>query len=297
LVKFGGHEKTLRAWRASHHENATLSGTGSARHKQTQNFHKVRQFLACSHHTNAKPPSNVTALLLSTNTLIKNSYQSYCQIYFIHPTFFTMFARNLITRNNNARRLLSQRFKATQSAGKEAASEASTTTTAYSSESSVPIGASLIAAFAAISTVSAVSAGVEYATASSCLPYSHNGQRFDQDEFMGRFSRMLLACDPRLLMYSEAQVLQAQSLLERADGEYAGDRSMDRTLWEARRIVDAALHPDTKEFIPMPFRMSGYVPFNGPICVAMVASTSTLPLLFWAWVNQSQNALVNYYVS
>lgn len=29
----------------------------------------------------------------------------------------------------------------------------------------------------------------------------------------------------------------------------------------------------------------------------MVASTSTLPLLFWSWINQSQNALVNYYVS
>ena len=41
--------------------------------------------------------------------------------------------------------------------------------------------------------------------------------------------------------------------------------------------------------------MSGYVPYNGPICVAMVGSTSTAALLFWSWVNQSQNALVNYY--
>lgn len=41
--------------------------------------------------------------------------------------------------------------------------------------------------------------------------------------------------------------------------------------------------------------MSGYVPYNGPICVAMVASTSTPALLFWSWVNQTQNALVNYY--
>jgi len=41
--------------------------------------------------------------------------------------------------------------------------------------------------------------------------------------------------------------------------------------------------------------MSGYVPYNGPICVAMVASTSTPALLFWSWINQTQNALVNYY--
>ena len=40
-----------------------------------------------------------------------------------------------------------------------------------------------------------------------------------------------------------------------------------------------------------PTRNVRYVPFNGPICVSMVASTSTQALLFWSWVNQSQNAL------
>ena len=110
---------------------------------------------------------------------------------------------------------------------------------------------------------------------------------------------MLLACDPRLLLYTEDQVRQAQDLLEKAaKGEFPADlteQQKNRTLWEARRISDAALHPDTKEVIPRPFRMSGYVPYNGPICVAMVASTTTPALLFWSWVNQSQNALVNYY--
>ena len=67
------------------------------------------------------------------------------------------------------------------------------------------------------------------------------------------------------------------------------------TAFLLQRVASAALHPDTGEFIPHPFRMSGYVPFNGPICVAMVASQSTSALLFWSWANQSQNALVNYY--
>ena len=70
---------------------------------------------------------------------------------------------------------------------------------------------------------------------------------------------------------------------------------MDSTLWKAKRIYESAVHPDTGDFIPRPFRMSGYVPYNGPITVAMVASQSTVPLLFWSWVHQSQNALVNYY--
>ena len=41
--------------------------------------------------------------------------------------------------------------------------------------------------------------------------------------------------------------------------------------------------------------MSGYVPFNGPIGVAMIATSSTPGLLLWAWVNQSHNAMVNYF--
>jgi sideroflexin-5 len=112
---------------------------------------------------------------------------------------------------------------------------------------------------------------------------------------------MLLACDPRLLLYTQEQVLQAKRLLDKHhDPQQAAENTksavnMERALWEARRLVEAAIHPDTHEFIPRPFRMSGYVPYNGPICVAMVASPTTSALLFWSWVNQSQNALVNYY--
>lgn len=187
-----------------------------------------------------------------------------------------------------------RRFKSTPAVDKTAA--AAPTAETSSASSSVPVGASLAAALAGVTVVSVGAAAVEYATADTCLPYSSHGQRFDQNSFQGRFARMLLACDPRLLLYTESQVRQAQALLETADN-YRDDRSMDRTLWEARRIADAALHPDTGEVIPRPFRMSGYVPYNGPICVAMVAATSTPSLLFWSWVNQSQNALVNYYVS
>lgn len=66
-------------------------------------------------------------------------------------------------------------------------------------------------------------------------------------------------------------------------------------LWKLKQEVDSAIHPDTGEIVPEPFRMSGYVPFNGPICVFQVTSSSTLPIVFWNWANQSQNALVNYF--
>lgn len=202
--------------------------------------------------------------------------------------------QSLLTRNRllarSARSTLERRWKSSTSVEKPAAESTS-------SSSSVPIGASIAAAFAGVSVVTIFTGLVEYSTANSCLPYdpSQSGQRFSADTFQGRFSRMILACDPRLLFYSTKEVQDAQELLARY-AEFADDRSKDRELWEARRIVDAALHPDSGEVIPRPFRMSGYVPYNGPICVAMVASTSTMQLLFWSWVNQSQNALVNYFV-
>jgi len=165
-------------------------------------------------------------------------------------------------------------------------------------EQATPILTSLFAAMLGVGTVSLVAGITENLTASSVPEYDSKGQRFDQSTFAGRFSRMVLACDPALLFYSAEQVENSKALLQQYEENkakgVASDVS-DRVLWEARRVVDAAAHPDTGEIIPRPFRMSGYVPFNGPICVAMVASQSTSALLFWSWVNQSQNALVNYY--
>mmetsp|Transcript_11998 Transcript_11998/g.18416 ORF Transcript_11998/g.18416 Transcript_11998/m.18416 type:complete len:393 (-) Transcript_11998:106-1284(-) len=155
-----------------------------------------------------------------------------------------------------------------------------------------PVMQSLIAAVAGICTVSAVAAAVESSTASEVPSFDPKGQRFSQKTFGGRFARMLLECDPRLLIYSGAEVQKYKKILEDHNSQPA---EMAHELWEAKRIVDSAVHPDTGEIIPRPFRMSGYVPFNGPICVAMVASQSTMSLLFWSWVNQSQNALVNFF--
>jgi tricarboxylate carrier len=177
-----------------------------------------------------------------------------------------------------------------------------TTSSTKSNESqSVPLLQTAVAAALGIATVSVTAATVEVATSSSCPDFDPSGQRYDQSTFIGRFCKMILACDPRLLLYSEAETRSAKEMVENyknllqnlPEGMTTGD--MNHALWEAQRISSASLHPDTGEVIPAPFRMSGYVPFNGPICVSMVASTSTPALLFWSWINQSHNALVNYY--
>lgn len=198
-------------------------------------------------------------------------------------------SRNCMYRSlhnkQSPRSSLQSRNKSTSSADSEA----------KESSSSVSIIQALVAATGGIATVSLVATIIESMTSSSVPIYDPNGERFDQNLFSGRFSKMLLACDPKLLFYTETQVREKQLMLEDAHNSRDDSITIDNhTLWESKRIVDSALN-DQNQFIPRPFRMSGYVPYNGPICVAMIASTSTVPLLFWSWINQSQNALVNYY--
>ena len=55
------------------------------------------------------------------------------------------------------------------------------------------------------------------------------------------------------------------------------------------------MHPDTGEVIPMPFRMSFFLPANLPISAGMVLFGNTVPSqLFWQWMNQSYNAGMNF---
>mmetsp|Transcript_8377 Transcript_8377/g.16676 ORF Transcript_8377/g.16676 Transcript_8377/m.16676 type:complete len:353 (-) Transcript_8377:289-1347(-) len=124
--------------------------------------------------------------------------------------------------------------------------------------------------------------------------FSLQSDRFDLSTIKGRFAKQLTNCDPTTLLAQEPEVRAAQQLLQDFK-EKKVISATDADLWRARKLVEAAIHPDTKEIIPRPFRMSGYVPYNGPVCVAMMASSSTPALLFWNWINQSHNALVNYF--
>lgn len=113
---------------------------------------------------------------------------------------------------------------------------------------------------------------------------------------------MFLACDPLLLLRSDDSFRECAAEIAEVKAEYEKNPDLQKSpeenerLWKLKRTVDSAMpNPESGEVIPAPFRMSGYVPFNGPISISMIASTSTVGLLFWAWANQSQNALINYF--
>ena len=93
---------------------------------------------------------------------------------------------------------------------------AKVTTDASTAEPPVPIGLCLLAAAAGVATVSATAAIVETATASNVPNFDPNLERYDTSTFAGRFSRMLLACDPRLLVYSDERVRKSQEMVVRS---------------------------------------------------------------------------------
>ena len=124
--------------------------------------------------------------------------------------------------------------------------------------------------------------------------FSLTEERYDQSSYVGRFLKMLNICDPSMLFYTSVKIQDAVKILKDFESNVAVKLS-DAELWELRKLKESAVHPDSGDIIPLPFRMSGYVPFNGPVSVGLIMATRTPWILFWQWANQSQNALVNYF--
>ena len=137
--------------------------------------------------------------------------------------------------------------------------------------------------------------------------FSLNGDKYNQKTYYGRFQKMLDLVDPRTLFYTEQDLQNAQTILldykinqqhkKKNSNAKKSELTTKQThlLWESRRIVESAIHPDTKETIPRPFRMSGYLPFNTPLCVGALMATTPVTIVCSQWFNQTHNALINYY--
>ncbi|XP_029943059.1 sideroflexin-5-like isoform X4 [Salarias fasciatus] len=113
--------------------------------------------------------------------------------------------------------------------------------------------------------------------------------------FQGRFRHFLDVIDPRTLFTTQKRLQQSCELLERFREGRLAEGVTDKQLWEAQKIKQAILHPDTGDQVFMPFRMSGFVPFGTPVVVGLLLPNQTLlSTVFWQWLNQSHNACVNY---
>ncbi|XP_063046494.1 sideroflexin-5-like [Engraulis encrasicolus] len=133
------------------------------------------------------------------------------------------------------------------------------------------------------------------AESAACPPFQLGRPRYDQSTFLGRLKHFIDIIDPSTLFVSESRLNECVKLLDDFKSGRLSPGVTDSQLWEAQKVKQAIIHPDTGEKIFMPFRMSGYVPFGTPIVVGLLLPNQTLgSTVVWQWLNQSHNACVNY---
>ncbi|GAA5833569.1 hypothetical protein JCM3766R1_002576 [Sporobolomyces carnicolor] len=124
--------------------------------------------------------------------------------------------------------------------------------------------------------------------------------RYDTKTYTGRLRHFAEITSPLTLFASSTDLKNAQKLLHEyqegiGQGRQAWGHEDTAGIWKAKQLVDSSLHPDTGEAVPLPFRLSAFVPTNLLIVGGMLMPNPTLKsVIFWQWANQSLNVCVNY---
>ncbi|XP_078499790.1 sideroflexin-2 isoform X2 [Lissotriton helveticus] len=137
----------------------------------------------------------------------------------------------------------------------------------------------------------------ELTMAAAMVPAGFNidAPRWDQNSFVGRLKHFFNITDPRTVMASEHELDNAKILVESCRAGSVPPGTSVEQLHYAKKLYDSAFHPDTGDKMNFIGRMSFQVPGGMAITGCMLQFYRTVPaVVFWQWVNQSFNALVNY---
>ncbi|XP_054838291.1 sideroflexin-2 isoform X2 [Eublepharis macularius] len=129
----------------------------------------------------------------------------------------------------------------------------------------------------------------------SLTMFNIDAPRWDQSTFMGRLKHFFNITDPRTLLVSEHELDRAKALVQSCRAGMVPPGTSQEQLFYAKKLYDSAFHPDSGEKMNLIGRMSFQVPGGMAITGFMLQFYRTVPaVVFWQWVNQSFNAIVNY---
>ncbi|KAJ8789464.1 hypothetical protein J1605_021991 [Eschrichtius robustus] len=125
--------------------------------------------------------------------------------------------------------------------------------------------------------------------------FNIDAPRWDQCTFLGRVKHFFNVTDPRTVLVPEWELDWAKVLVEKSRMGTVPPGTQVEQLLYAKKLYDSAFHPDTGDKMNVIGRMSFQVPGGMIITGFMLQFYRTIPaVIFWQWVNQSFNALVNY---
>lgn len=119
--------------------------------------------------------------------------------------------------------------------------------------------------------------------------------RWDQQTFIGRLKHFATITDMRTVLCSKEKLESAKDLIIKYRLGQEPQGTTEEQLWRAKQLFESSFHPDSGELQNVIGRMSFQVPGGMAITGAMLQWYRTnTAVIFWQWVNQSFNALVNY---
>ncbi|TMW69559.1 hypothetical protein Poli38472_001715 [Pythium oligandrum] len=118
--------------------------------------------------------------------------------------------------------------------------------------------------------------------------------RWDQSTFEGRARHFFVTTNPLNVLASDEELDAAKRTVEEYKAGLHPSMGEDE-IWRAKQLVDSAFHPDTGEKNFILGRMSFQVPGNMLITGCMMTFYRSTPaVIFWQFMNQTFNSIVNY---